>query len=87
MWQLSPSNGLRLLALVAYGAGFIAYAAALRDIPAGSGYLIMTATTLLVTLAASWLFLHERLTMQQLVGAAIVLLGVYLVIPKVAHGG
>lgn len=73
---------LRAAAMGSYGIGFVLYALALRKASLGLAYPLMVAVSVLVVLAFT--ALHEQmLKPTQIVGAAVIFVGVWLVTRQV----
>lgn len=70
---------LRGLAMVIYGLGFLAYAQALKSVPANLAYPVMTGVTLMLTLVAGLLWLGEALSLRVVIGALLLLAGIVLI--------
>ena len=65
-------------AVMAYGAGFVMYALALRRLPISFAYPFMTACTLVFVASSGYFFLNEPLGMLKMCGYALILSGVFL---------
>lgn len=70
---------LKGLALAVYGLGFLAYAQALKSVPANLAYPVMTGVTLMLTLVAGLLWLGEGFSLRVAAGALLLLLGIVLI--------
>jgi small multidrug resistance pump len=70
---------LTFFALTVYGLGFLAYAQALKRVPANFAYPVMTSITLLFTLSVGWFWLGESFGLRVAAGALLLLLGIYLI--------
>ncbi|HEY8026155.1 MAG TPA: SMR family transporter [Burkholderiaceae bacterium] len=70
---------LTALALAAYGVGFLAYAQSLKFLPANVAYPVMTGCTMLLAMAAAFVFLGEGIGVRTLIGAALIVGGVVLI--------
>ncbi|MBV8666378.1 MAG: ligand-binding protein SH3 [Burkholderiaceae bacterium] len=79
LFGLPMAWSLTGLALAAYGLGFLAYAQALKLVPANLAYPVMTGITLLVTLAAGMVWLGEDIGPRVALGAALLLAGIVLI--------
>ena len=64
-------------ACATYGAGFVCYALALRQLPISLGYPVMTAITLVLVTALGYVALNEALTPSKLAGLALIAAGAF----------
>lgn len=78
-WELPQALLLKGLAVGVYGLGFLAYAQALKSVPANLAYPVMTGLTLMLTLVAGLLWLGEGLSLRVVVGALLLLAGIVLI--------
>lgn len=86
---LTPSQDLFLgqpqallfkgLALAVYGLGFLAYAHALKSVPANLAYPVMTGVTLILTLVVGLIWLGEGLSLRVAIGALLLMAGIVLI--------
>ncbi|MDP3173544.1 MAG: hypothetical protein Q8M88_03825 [Phenylobacterium sp.] len=81
---IGPLSDFYLLAIVAYGTAFIAYAIALRQVSPAVAYPMIVGGTYLFTVLASWLLTRENLPLQALIGGAFVLMGITIVVSSKA---
>lgn len=70
---------LKGLAMAVYGLGFLAYAQALKSVPANLAYPVMTGLTLMLTLVAGLLWLGEGISLRVVIGALFLLAGIVLI--------
>lgn len=76
--SLSPL-ALRGLAVVAYGAGFLLYAVALRKSTLSAAYPLMIATSILVVMIFTAVY-ERHFVSGQVWGAAVILVGIWLLL-------
>lgn len=67
------------VAVGVYGLGFLAYAQALKLVPANFAYPVMTGFTLLLTLTAGLLWLGEAISPRVGFGAVLLVAGIVLI--------
>jgi multidrug transporter EmrE-like cation transporter len=72
-------SGRFVLATVSFGLGFFFYIKALSRLSLSAAYPVLVGTTMIVVAVASYLRFDTPLTVQQLAGTLLVLLGVTLV--------
>ena len=70
---------LKGLALAVYGLGFLAYAHALKSVPANLAYPVMTGVTLILTLVAGLVWLGEGVSLRVAIGALLLMAGIVLI--------
>lgn len=73
------ASGWTWLGIITYVLSFVSWIHVLRFLPLGIAYALINVVHVLIPVG-SWVFLHERVSMQRWCGIAIVLLGIYLVI-------
>ncbi|EJM01088.1 cation/cationic drug transporter [Pseudomonas sp. GM102] len=93
-WQASLSNGsvdvsavfVVLAAILAYAVSMITWLAALRDLPLGRAYSLLSISYALVyVLAASLPLFNESFSLSKTLGVALVILGVITINSRPAH--
>lgn len=75
----SVSNPVLALGLLSFGLALVAYCYVLAKINLSIAYPLMTSLGFLIVIAASWLFLDERITPLQIVGFIFIISGVWMV--------
>jgi len=75
----SLSNPVLVLGLISFGLALVAYCYVLAKINLSIAYPLMTSLGFLIVIAASWLFLDERITSVQVVGFICIIAGVWMV--------
>jgi multidrug transporter EmrE-like cation transporter len=72
-------NGRVMAGIVLFALNVLAYAFALSKLRLGVAYPVMTSVGLVIVMALSYLLMGERITAVQLLGTALILVGVVLV--------
>ena len=72
-------NGRVMAGIVLFALNVLAYAFALSKLRLGVAYPVMTSVGLVIVMALSYLLMGERITTVQLLGTALILVGVVLV--------
>jgi drug/metabolite transporter (DMT)-like permease len=80
-WLPFGSIGLRIVAIGAYGVGFVLYAIALRKVPLTIAYPLMVAVTF-IGVAAFSVAVEHIFTGRQMIGAAAVFIGILFLVWK-----
>ena len=69
-------------ALFFYGVNVIVFAKALDYLPVNIGYPILAACSFIMLNVTSWIFFGDKLTLIQLIGLSITILGIFLLSHK-----
>jgi len=73
-------NPIYILAIFLFGMNLLAYSVALKTLRISVAYPIMVSGGYLIILLAGWFIFHERLTLTQYGGIALILTGIWLVV-------
>jgi len=68
------------LGVVCFGLNLLAYTQALRKLPISAAYPIMVSVGYLIILLVSWFVFQERLGLQRYAGAALLMVGLWLLL-------
>ncbi|MFH1143426.1 MAG: SMR family transporter [Candidatus Eisenbacteria bacterium] len=69
-----------VLGVICFGLNLLAYTQALRKLPISSAYPIMVSLGYLIILLVSWFVFQERLGPQRYAGAALMMIGLWLLL-------
>lgn len=73
------TNYFILLSLAIYSVGFFLWLTVLSKFQLSFAFPVITATTFLLIMLCSWLFLHENITPLRVAGTLLISIGIFLI--------